>query len=478
MTEQNTQQQNIKTNTNPNPNMPPTPYTPRTLPQHPTRIAPLPAFPSFSTPRPLPSQRHLYNIPPTPQSPTIPIEDITTNNNMSHSTHDIQQLPVIIEINNEHKNNNNIQNEQQYDDTNANIETNNENNIENNTQNNIYSTSEEQYNKHIIMMEQQLQQMKQCLESTQRYAADLEIKQSYYTGMHNMNNNMNPPSLSSNSYVSSIAKFLKPPEHFSGDRDNGKQNNIDSWISQMRNFLFLSGIPPCYHVQLTGTFFTGAAAEWFTYLTIEDRSRMVNFEVLATMLLQNFRPIDMATDARTRLAKIIQTGAIAKFNNLFLSIVQRLPTMDMEEKIHYYRSKLKHEIQYALISTSYDTLNDIMKAAVRTEALLNQQRPHSLTSYASVPRRMNNEHVPSAVQVNNTNISQQSNLNSIEQQEQQVMQLNYIAPSRMTDAERQRCRELHLCFRCRKPGHGSTNCPTFTTNKPFRPSTDISSKKY
>jgi hypothetical protein len=51
----------------------------------------------------------------------------------------------------------------------------------------------------------------------------------------------------------------------------------------------------------------------------------------------------------------------------------------------------------------------------------------------------------------------------------------------MDDAERQRCRDNRLCFRCRQPGHRSSNCTVFTSSgqRPaLKPSADISSKKY
>ena len=43
------------------------------------------------------------------------------------------------------------------------------------------------------------------------------------------------------------------------------------------------------------------------------------------------------------------------------------------------------------------------------------------------------------------------------------MDVDVIKITRLTSEERKRCIEKGLCFRCRKPGHLSGTCPTFSS---------------
>ena len=43
------------------------------------------------------------------------------------------------------------------------------------------------------------------------------------------------------------------------------------------------------------------------------------------------------------------------------------------------------------------------------------------------------------------------------------MDIDVIKVARLTPEERKRCIEKGLCFRCRKPGHLSGACPTFSS---------------
>jgi hypothetical protein len=221
----------------------------------------------------------------------------------------------------------------------------------------------------------------------------------------------------------------------------------------MRNYLFLSNVHPSAHVQTAGTYLRGNALQWFTFLTPLDRQQiMTNFDSFAAALLKYFRPLDIQADARQRLAKNVQTGSVAAFNNLFLSITQKLPLMDPQEKIDNYRLKLKHEIQLQIATTEFTNLTEMMQATIRIESLLQRNTPSSTNSYRPRYPYQPHSNQPAAptVKVNNVQVEENSN-DEFDDPTQMHINLNAIRTPipKMTDAIKEECRRNKLCFRCR-----------------------------
>jgi hypothetical protein len=121
---------------------------------------------------------------------------------------------------------------------------------------------------------------------------------------------------------------------------------------------------------VAATYLKGPAAQWYNTLPVSDRSTLVDFESFAKLLLTRFRPLDVVGQARRRLAKLLQTGSVESFNQAFMQLMQLIPTMNEEERIESYRSKLKFELKKQLVTQEYHRLADIMNVALRTDALL------------------------------------------------------------------------------------------------------------
>jgi hypothetical protein len=251
----------------------------------------------------------------------------------------------------------------------------------------------------------------------------------------------------------------------------------------MRNYLFLSNIHPGAHVQTASTYLRGTALSWFTYLPPLDRQQMlISFDTFAAALFKYFHPLDVQSDARQRLNKITQTGSVAAFNSLYHSIVQKLPLMEHQEKVDIYRLKLKPDLQLRIATQEFTNLTDNMKTCIRIESLLQQHAPNSNSSYKQrfqYPQRTNQSSAPTtAVKLNNVNVENEND--ESEDPTQMSINLNAMRTPipKMTDAIKEECRRLKLCFRCRQPGHGSRTCTYFSksnqSSSSFRPSQNIS----
>ena len=300
----------------------------------------------------------------------------------------------------------------------------------------------------------------------------LQYEQSFYRQnmQQNLNSNLD------------FTKQLCKPDEFKGDN----KADTDTWISQMRNYLHMIGVPPQQQVPFVSTYLKNAAATWYNTLPVTELSTLNNFESLAKLILARFRPLDIVAQARRQLQKLTQTGSVSSFNDQFMKLMQLIPTMNEEERVNSYRTKLKFELQKHLVTQEYSSLSSIMNVALRTDALLYE---HNIVGQRGFNNNRNkpvytNVKVPSVIPVNNVAIEDFNNQNQNEfKYDDSVpsVPLSYVAPTRMDDAERQRCRDQRLCFRCRQPGHISQNCSVFKSTPSshrLRPSADISSKKY
>lgn len=392
-------------------------------------------------------------------------DDEEDNTNSAH-------LFPIIESNTEHAHENT--NTEQYNTLEFDQPEQEQNQQKNNTSTDFYEQKQKQFDYHVFQLENTNNSLQMQLQHAHEQLAQLQYEQSFYR------QNMQQPS----NYNSNFTKQLCKPDEFKGDN----KSDTDTWVSQMRNYLHLLGVPPSQQVPFVSTYLKGAAATWYSTLPVTERALFVDFESLAKAILSRFRPLDIVAQARRQLIKLTQTGSVHTFNEQFMKLMQLIPTMHKAEQINCYRSKLKYEIQKTLITQEYEHLADIMNAALRTDALFYE---HNIVGQRGGKNNGNKQpylyvkprtESINTVPVNNVSVDN----NNQDQQESKydatpAVPLNYAAPTRMDDAERQRCRDQGLCFRCRQPGHIGQHCPIFKSGPSshrLRPSSEISSKKY
>ena len=335
---------------------------------------------------------------------------------------------------------------------------------------------QKQFDYYALEMQNKNAALQEQLEQMNQQVAQLQYEAAYHR--YHSNNN-------ASGY--NIIKNISKPESFSGTGD--LKDDPDTWVAQMRNYLLLSGTPPVVQAQVAATYLKGPAAQWYNTLSVLDRGQLIDFESLASKLLTRFRPLDIVAQARNKLSRLQQHSSVERFNQEYQKLMSLIPTMNEEERIDNYRRKLKYNLQLQLVTQNYHTLADIMNVALRTDALLYENQFKQLrntNSNNSFRKPFNNKfHYNSAdkprqsspIPVNNVNATSFQSMDQHEAEPSSVS-INYIAP--MTDAERQRCRQQRLCFRCRKPGHMSTACPVFTTPNrpiPLKPSVPITYTK-
>ena len=334
-----------------------------------------------------------------------------------------------------------------------------------------------EFDRHMIRIQNEKDMLQRQVEQMNEQLAQLEYQQALYQypGQHQSNHSYN------------VAKHISKPDSFNGDT----KSDVDTWIAMMRQYLLLTGTPVNMQSHVASTYLKSTAAQWYNTLPMMERSQITNFDTLAQMILNRFRPLDIVAQARRKLAKLHQTGSVEAFNQAFMQVISLIPTMNEEERINSYRYKLKFELQKQLVTQEYHSLSAIMNVALRTDALLfehnmikSSNNRSQFRSGGFKHRGDNNNTTAAAAQVNNIKIEQPDASNEHEQDQSAAnynIPVNYVSIKRLDEAERQRCRDLNLCFRCRKPGHRSSQCEgIITTNRSgLKPSVDIGgSKKY
>ena len=371
-------------------------------------------------------------------------------------------------------------NTQHTDQQNIQYDTNETNTTHDNNVNNEAYERQRQFDYYMIQTQNENAQLKAQLQQQNAQLAQIQYAQSFYHQQQPQTTHVNYD----------VMKNIAKPDSFTGEM----KADPDTWIAQMRNYLHLTGVQPHQQAQFAGTYLKSQAATWYHTLPMDERIQLTSFEALAKMILIRFRPLDVVGQARRQLAKLQQTGSVSAFNQLFMQLMQLIPKMEDDERISNYRTKLKWELQKHLVTQEYSRLSDIMNVALRTDALLYEhnnvgQRSNQFGGrggkqnyYTSKYRSESSSQPSSAVAVNNVKVdTQQPSTNEYtDTTESQSVSLNYTAPTPMDEAERQRCRELNLCFRCRQPGHRSRSCTIFTSasNNRLRPSSELGSKKY
>ena len=128
-------------------------------------------------------------------------------------------------------------------------------------------------------------------------------------------------------------------------------------------------------IEVAGKNMTGKAKSWYRRyeeaLETEEDSEtkgenQETFDKLVAKLKDNFTKTFDQDRANDKFVKLLQTGSVADFNHEFSSLLGQFlkSSLEEEDKVYYYRSKLKHYIKAEVTAKRPQTLQEAMQLAL------------------------------------------------------------------------------------------------------------------
>jgi hypothetical protein len=226
---------------------------------------------------------------------------------------------------------------------------------------------------------------------------------------------------------------LKPerPPPYGGQRTE----SLEAWIFQMNMYCKLLPVPLANRVPFAATFFKEHAAIWWRSIHEELSAQPEDHQwsLFIDQLRLQFQPIHTTQTARRRLDQMRQKTSVRLYNSEFRELMLQLPTMDEPDRLHAYIKGLKPSIATLVAMQQPKTLLAAQGLADTADAIQFQYQSPRRTYFENNRPYRNND------------------LGSV------PMEVDVI--NKLTDAERERLRREGRCFRCRRPGHLSSQCP-------------------
>lgn len=246
---------------------------------------------------------------------------------------------------------------------------------------------------------------------------------------------------------------LKPraPDTFSGE-GNTRFRVHDFTQTVTTYFLATNANDEESRVHYAATLLRGAAQRWLTEL---QRTGAVpaTWTAFSAALQRHFLPGGTAVAVRSMLDRTKQKASVGDYADRLNGLFTQAPVMSEDEKIAWFLRGLKPHTRLQTEFTRPGTLVDAIEQATRIDDIL-----YSHNGRSSNNNRPANRSGPEPMQLGAVDTRatpshrrRQSAASTSNGQQPRLVKL--------TDEEREHLRGIGACFRCRKQGHVSANCP-------------------
>lgn len=240
---------------------------------------------------------------------------------------------------------------------------------------------------------------------------------------------------------------LKPPkpESFAG-RDRERLSVID-WTCSVQQYFEAAGVTDnAQRLRFVTCLLRGPALRWWS--DIPASSRPLTWQDFTQRLTAYFIPAGAEVTARSQLSRLTQRSSVAEYTDRFRAICANIPTMTDAEKKNAFTLGLKIDVRRQVAFANPATFEEAVALAARIDDILFQE---SRRDNRRIPPRSTNGASTSAAGGSSSGPTPMD-LNAVDNG-------NNTRLAKLTDSERERLRASGACFRCRQPGHMSSQCP-------------------
>ena len=162
---------------------------------------------------------------------------------------------------------------------------------------------------------------------------------------------------------------LEPPKP---DTFDGK--NVDTFLFSIENAFQYYQVEGRNKIQTAVNYFRYASLNWFRYVSIHHNINDLSWTEFKAMMIRQFKTANDERIIRNKLNSLRQFSGVAKYNDIFNSLIIQLPTMDEATKVDFYCRSLKTNVQLQVAIKEPATLEEAQQVALRVDEILNTVR--------------------------------------------------------------------------------------------------------
>jgi hypothetical protein len=153
------------------------------------------------------------------------------------------------------------------------------------------------------------------------------------------------------------------PDTFNGDI----KSDASAWLFEFDTYLAVAQLDPAMYVGIAAVLLRGAAATWWRSVVTKGTAP-TTYADFKIELVKMFEVINPVKNARDRLVRLRQIGAVRTYTSAFRNVCLEIPDMNDSEMLDRYIRGLKDRVQQEVNVRNPSTLDEAARIAERYDS--------------------------------------------------------------------------------------------------------------